>query len=41
MTAEIRMDFIRRIGKTPKVPVRTYWCPSCKGWHLTSKSWHL
>ncbi|MEJ7783188.1 MAG: hypothetical protein WKF96_00195 [Solirubrobacteraceae bacterium] len=28
---------VARSSQRQKIPVRCYWCDTCKGWHITSR----
>lgn len=36
--ADAKLGSIWRIGRRSKMPVRSYKCPICGGWHLTKVS---
>ena len=36
IAAEIALGTIQRVSDRAVVPKRTYPCPKCNGWHLTS-----
>ena len=38
---KLALDVLRHFAKTSvreKTPIRAYYCPDCKGWHITSQT---